>query len=159
MPIAVQINASVVRQEIPTQNQALVHKLQVFVVCPDVAVLLFLERGAVGLRTFSAQLNFLFVVRLGIERRVDINQVHLAPEVFEKVAHHLQVVSPVDFVSPAVHIVAVAFLQLRRVIGRAGKGAFARPAQLRVTANRLVVEFKKFFFVSHVFLVKRFFPQ
>ena len=43
--------------------------------------------------------------------------------------HDLQIVAPVDAVHPPVHGVAVALLELRRVVMRGREGTLARPSQ------------------------------
>ena len=73
MPIKMYIYASRICQQLPTKNQPLVHELEVFVVCPDVRVLLFLEGIMVVLYLLSAQGDCLLVVSLGVERRVNVD--------------------------------------------------------------------------------------
>lgn len=51
--------------------------------------------------------------------------------------HDLQVIAPVDAVHPAVHGVAVALLELGRVVLRGRERTLARPAQFRKALDRL----------------------
>lgn len=51
--------------------------------------------------------------------------------------HDLQIVAPVDAVHPAVHGVAVALLELGRVVVRGRERTLPRPAQFRKALDRL----------------------
>lgn len=67
MPITMQINASRIAQKFPTKNQPFIHKLQVFVVSPNVTVLLFFKVAGIARGSFSAELNLFLVIGLAVK--------------------------------------------------------------------------------------------
>ena len=93
--------------------------------------MLFLERGGIRFRLAeSTDFDFLLIVSFGIERRVNVDEVNLPTVFFQEMAHHLEVVTPEDFVHPAVFIgFAEGLLQLCWKEDRAAEGAFASPME------------------------------
>ena len=134
MPIKMYIYASRIRQQFSTQNQPLVHELEIFVVRPDVGVLLFLEGVMVVLHLLPAQSDRLLVVGLGVERRVDVDEVDAAAILLQEMRHHLEVVAPVEFVHPAIRLFPMALLLLRGEVLRGSERMLPGPAKHGLSA-------------------------
>ena len=64
-------------------------------------------------------------------------------------AHHLQVVAPVNTVHPALHRIAILFLKLCWEIVSGGKGPLACPAQFRKSLDRFRLRERK----GHIFYI------
>ena len=137
MPIHMQINTPCIRQQFSTQNQPLVHELEIFVVRPDVGVLLFFKGVVIVLNLLAAQSDRLLVVGLRVERRIDVDEVDAAAILLQKMRHHLEVVAPVEFVHPAIRLFPVAFLLLRGEVLRGSERTLPRPAKHGLPAYRL----------------------
>ena len=78
--IAMKPDAPIFSQELPQQNQPLVHELEVVVIGPDIGVLDLLAEAVgfsfdLGGAADPSQLHFAHVVGAGIKRRIDIDQI------------------------------------------------------------------------------------
>jgi hypothetical protein len=65
--------------------------------------------------------------------------------------HHLEVVTPVETVHPAIYGFTVAFLTLGGVILGAGIGTFALPTEFRVAPDGLALFKLEKFLIRHVY--------
>ena len=77
VPIAVQVQTPILRQQLPEQQQPLVHELEVVVVGPDVRVLDLLAEGVglaldLGGALDATERDAADVVGAGVERRVNV---------------------------------------------------------------------------------------
>src|SRR5690606_7841872 len=90
VPVAVQIDAPCLTQKFADKYETLERELQILIIAPDVPILLFLKGCLAALRLMALQLNRLFIFRLRVKRRVDVNKINLAPKLLQQVTHHLQ---------------------------------------------------------------------
>ena len=104
VPVAVEPQAPVVGEELAEEQEPLVHELEVRVVGPDVLVLdLFGERVGAPLEAApgAPQRDLAHVVGPGVERGVDVDEVHRAPvPVREEPGERLLVVAVEEQVAP-----------------------------------------------------------
>ena len=132
VPITVKIDSSFVGEQITHDNQTLEHELEVFIICPNITVLLFFKGSSIrGGFPDTSYINFFLIVCFAIKWRIDVNQINLPTKFLQKMAHDLEVVSPENLVDPSVLGITVRFPQLCRIILRGAVGTLARPAKFR----------------------------
>ena len=127
--IAFQKQHARVTQKFSNQDNSFIHKLEVLIVCPNITILFFFKRGCIANRCLILNFNLLFIICPTIKWGIDINQLNLSPVFFQKMAHHLKIITPEDFVHPTVLFFTVRFTQLCRVILRRFIRPLARPTE------------------------------
>lgn len=110
---------------------------EVFVICPYIPILLFFKRGAIRCSfTNIFYLDFPLIIRLAVERRINIDEVDFSTILLQQMAHDLEIVSPENLVDPAVLLLAVGLPQLCGVVLRGAIGPLSCPAKFREAFDR-----------------------
>ena len=106
--------------------------MEIFVICPYIPILLFFKRRTIRC-CFTNIFNFDFplIIRLAVERRINIDEVDFPAVLLQQMAHNLEIITPENLVDPSVLLLAVGLPQLCGIILRGALGALARPAELR----------------------------
>lgn len=75
--INMNVNCALIRKQFSHNKQSFIHKLEIFIVCPNIPVLFLFKRIDIAFCcAYTTYLDFLFIVCLAVKRRININEVN-----------------------------------------------------------------------------------